>query len=299
MTKKQKKQTDATGPEAPLIIKPTSDLFTAILWSAPKNEPLLVDFINAVLGNIGWAPIVRATVLNRFNIKEFVNDKSTVLDVLAEDENKRQINIEIQVSPHPAFASRVLQYWSGLYSSQLRVGGDYDDLRPVISIIVTEFAIFPELKNVHNVFRLTAMENPSVVMTTDLQIHFLRLSELLKGRLEALKDLDRKLRHWVNFFIFGSKKTEEEMSQLVENDPMIREAYQEFQRFTTDPEMREQERRRQRQILDYNLAMGASKKEGKIEEKAEIASNLKNMGFGVDVIAKATGLSADEVGRLN
>lgn len=258
-----------TDEQDNLIIKPTSDLFTAVLWSAPKNEPILRDFINAVLGDIGWPPITKATVKNRFNIKEFAVDKAIVLDVQVEDENKRKFDIEVQIASHSAFPNRVLHYWSDLYSAQLRVGGDYTELRPVTSIIITEFAIFPALKNVHNVFHLTAMEDPSFVLTDDLQIHFLRLSDLLKGRWEALQNLHQKLKHWVNFFVFGATKTEEEMSQLVENDPIIREAYQELQRFSSNPEMREKERQRQRFLADYNLSIGAATKDGKIESKIE------------------------------
>ena len=89
------------------------------------------------------------------------------------------------------------------------------------------------------------------------------------------------------------------MSKLVENDPMIREVYQEFQRFTADPEMREQERRRQRYIIDYNLAMGASKKEGRAERDVEIARRMKTKGYDPVAIAEITGLSIDEIGRLN
>ncbi len=264
----KKKITDSAA-EDNLIIRPTSDLFTAVLWSAPKNEPILRDFINAVLGDIGWPPIVKATVLNRFNIKEFAVDKAIVLDVHVEDENKRKFNIEVQIASHFAFPSRVLRYWADLYASQLRVGDDYAELRPVISIIITEFTIFPGLKNVHNVFRLTAMADPNFVMTEDLQIHFLRLSGLLKGHWETLKDLDRRLCHWVNFFVFGSEKTEEEMASLVENDPIIREAYLELQRFSSNPEMREKERLRQRYLADYQLTLGAAKREGRAEGKAE------------------------------
>ncbi len=277
-----------------LVIKPTSDVFTAVLWSAPKNEPLLRDFINAVLEDIGMPRIAKATVKNRFNIKEFAADKDIVLDVQVEDENKRKFDIEVQIASHSAFPNRVLHYWSDLYSSQLRIGGDYTELRPVTSIIITEFTIFPRLKNVHNVFHLTAMEDPSFVLTDDLQIHFLRLSDLLKGRWEALEKLHRKLKHWVNFFVFGTTKTEEEMSQLVENDTIIRDAYRELQRFSSNPEMREKERQRQRFLAEYNLSISAAKKDGKIET----AQNMKREGCDPEFISRMTGLSTGEIERL-
>jgi len=55
-------------PKDDPLITPTTDLFIASLWSAPKNEPLLLSLINAVMTNIGHPKIVEAKVLNPFNI---------------------------------------------------------------------------------------------------------------------------------------------------------------------------------------------------------------------------------------
>ena len=57
-----------TKPEDDLLPDPMSDVFTASLWSAPKNEHLLISFINGVRTNAGMTPIVQATVLNPFNM---------------------------------------------------------------------------------------------------------------------------------------------------------------------------------------------------------------------------------------
>ncbi len=38
--------------------------------------------------------------------------------------------------------------------------------------------------------------------------------------------------------------------------------------------------------------------DGKAEEKIELATNFKNLGTPIDVIAKATGLSRDEIEKL-
>jgi hypothetical protein len=51
-----------------ILITPTTDLFIASLWSAPKNEPILRSLLNGVMTNIGQPQIVKATVLNPFNV---------------------------------------------------------------------------------------------------------------------------------------------------------------------------------------------------------------------------------------
>jgi hypothetical protein len=69
--------------EKDFVKDPKSDLFTAALFGEPKNEPLLVSYINGVFQNVGKTPIVTATVQNPFNVKKFAGDKGIVLDVRA------------------------------------------------------------------------------------------------------------------------------------------------------------------------------------------------------------------------
>jgi len=271
-----------------LIPKPTSDLFTAVMWSAPKNEPILRSFINAVLTDIGRTPIVKATVLNPFNIKEFAANKAIILDVRVKDELGRLYDIEVQVAHHAAFTNRVLHYWSDTYSSQLKTGSNYTALCPVISIILTEFPIFPQLKNLHHVFQVTAKENPDVLLTDHLQIHFVRLSDLLKGHWEKLESIRRELQHWVNFFVFAAVKTEDEMSGLVDNDPIIRAAYEELQRFYADDELREKVRERRQFLIDYHLGMNAAKQEGLTEGEAKGKAEGEAKGKAESIIRTLT-----------
>ena len=99
-----KKRAKPSVPPDPLI-KPTSDLFTAVLWSPPKNEPLLLDFINAVLTDYRLPTVREAKVLNRFNIKEFAVDRQQILDVRVQDEWGGYYNIEVQTVSHSHFAT--------------------------------------------------------------------------------------------------------------------------------------------------------------------------------------------------
>jgi len=75
-------------------------------------------------------------------------------------------------------------------------------------------------------------------------------------------DVSPELRHWLNFLIYGGLKGEQEMSQIVNNDPLVMEAVAELQRFSSDPEMRELERRRKLWKLEYYSGLEAAKEEG-------------------------------------
>jgi len=293
------------------LIRPTSDVFTAVLWSAPKNEPLLRDFINAVQIDCRQPSILEATVLNPFNIKEFREDRQLVLDVHVQDEWSRRYNVEIQTAPHAGFGNRTVLHWSNLYSSQLRTGDDFTQLLPVQSFVITAFPIFPQLRNLHTIFELRARENAEVLLTDHLQMHFLRLGDMLKRRLEGLVDLSVGLQHWMLFFAFGAETSEDKMSQMVENNPAVMAAYEEYRRFTLDASMQDLAFRRRRFLEDQRiytqfareegLALGKAegKAEGQTEKMFEIAQNMKQRGYDAATIADLTGLSLEEIERLN
>jgi len=271
MSKKTKK--DILAPD------PMSDIFTASMWSKPKNQPLLLSFINGVLSDFDQKPIITATVQNPFNIKNFAVDKSIILDVRVKDEHDWLYDIEVQTGWHVAFPNRVLHYWADMYASQMTRGDLSKKLRPAISIILTSFPIFPQLKNVHNVFQLASRENPDVLMTDHLQVHFLRVAEVMKQGLHLLEDIRRDLRDWLNFFAFAGEKNEREMAALTQNNPIIQEAYAELQRFYADGENREKIKERERFLMDYNLGITSSYEEGEAKGKAEIIIRILSKRF--------------------
>ena len=268
-------ETNTENPNADeLIIKATSDLFIATLFSAPKNEPILCDLINAVLENSGGTLIKTATVLNPFNVKEYVLGKQIVLDVRVGDEFGRFYNIEIQTTPHAAFAERVVYGWADTFAAQLHAGDKYKKLNPVFCIIITEFNFLPEAEGVHLVFELRELSNPNILLSNCLQIHVLRLHDLLRGRRDVLTGVSPKLQRWASFFAFGGKVEEEKMSVLVENDPLIMGAVGELQHFAMDPKQRELERSHKLWMLDYYSGLEAALEEGiakgRAEDKAEM-----------------------------
>ena len=304
------------------IITPTTDLFIAALWSAPKNEPILRSLLNAVMTDIGLPPIVKATVLNPFNIQDYPTDKQIRLDVLVEDESKTKYNVEVQTDSHTSFFDRMLYYWAQTYGSLLERGEYYYKLRPVRSIVITEFPVFPELKELHTVFEIHARENPSVLLSKHFQMHVLRLGDLMRRNLSGLDSLCDGLQRWMQFWCLGLKAEKKNMSAMLQDAPEVLAAYEEYRRFSADPVMREKAKARQRFLDEQTIIMNDVREEGeaigmvkgeakgraeglvegeakgRAEEKIVTASTMKQEGFDPAVIAKITGLSPSEIERL-
>ena len=281
-----------------VVIKPTSDLFIAALYSAPENEPILRSLLCGVMTDAGLPPVVKATVQNPFNIQEYPVDKEFRLDVWVEDESKAFYNVEIQRDEHTNFCERMLYYWGAKYGSQLERGQPYTMLRPVRSIIITEFPIFSPLERLHAVFELRSRENPDVLFSKHCQMHVLRLGDLIRNNLVGLDQFGLDLQRWMQFWVFGEKLEEEKMSAMLEDSPAVLQAYEEFKRFSSDPVMREREKARQRYLDEQQLLVGGAYYKGREEATIETARNLKRLGVPIATIAEATGLSLSEIERL-
>ena len=288
-------------------IKPTSDLFIAFLWSAPKNEPILRSLLSGVMTDIGQPPIAKAIVLNPFNIQEYAIDKRIILDVRVEDEAGTLYNVEVQRETDTDFLERMLFGWAETYGSQLLWGNQYTELRPVRSIIITEFPIFPQLKRLHTVFEIRARENPDVMLSEHFQMHFLRLGNLIRNKMLGLDQFDLDLQRWFQFWALGSELEEDKMSAILQDSPAVLQAYEEFKEFKSNPEMREKVRARERFLNDQRLKLAGARREGLAEGEAkgearkarETAQNLKRLGVPVITIAEATGLPLSEIERLD
>ena len=100
------------------------------------------------------------------------------------------------------------------------------------------------------------------------------------------------------------------MSTMLQDCPPVQMAYEEFDRFRSDPEIREIVRARERFLTDQRLKLAGAKREGLAEGEAigmskgetkknrENATAMKQEGFDPAVIARITGLSPAEIERL-
>jgi predicted transposase/invertase (TIGR01784 family) len=115
-------------------IDPKIDCVFKALLGAERNRNLLAHFLNAVLINDLSAPITTVAILNPYNDPESLDDKLSIVDVKAQDQQGQTYQIEIQLSSHRHLPARMLYTWADLYSQQLNSGEDYNALRPTYAI---------------------------------------------------------------------------------------------------------------------------------------------------------------------
>ena len=268
------------------------DTFVHFLLGSSGNEPILLHFLNSVLESDGQAPAKSVEMRNPFNPQTFIADKYTILDVKATDERGDIFVVEFQTSQRATFADRMTYYATRAFSSQMFKGDPYSSLKAVIAIAVTTFEMFSQLDSIHTTFRLTAKADSNVVLTNLLQMHIL---EAAPQKIDRAAKLPSSLRAWMNFFYYSHLKSEAEMSTLLQDQPMVGQAYEKFQQFNRDERLRALDEAHQRFLHDQATDI----EEGIAQKTIEIARNMKLKGYPTGDIADMTGLAYDAIERLD
>ena len=264
---------------------PLNDFLFFKVMGEKGNEPQLLGFLNAVLEPSGRKPIEALEILeNKTFVKDMLGDKSCVLDVRAVLSDKTQVNIEVQLRNRRNMDRRSLFYWGKLYTRNLRKGRDYLKLPDVIAVNIVGFD-FPPGGGVRTCFRLREDSDPSLVLTSALEIHFVNM---VKWRREAGKNVtDNPLHRWLVWF--DRKSPPELVEEVKSMDGAIAVADERQSFVMQDEDARDYYERRQKaewdRISDLNGARMDGRLEGRFERDRQLL-DLINNGYTVEDLVR-------------
>lgn len=287
------------------FLDPKNDFAFKRIFGTEKNQDILIDFINAVVGFAKDHPIQTVSFLKTNQDPEIASKKQSLVDVLCTDDQGRQYIIEMQVARTTGFEKRAQYYAAKAYGRQLQQGDGYEKLKAVIFIAITDFIMFPDKR---------AYKSDHCVLDTetynrdlkDFSFTFLELPKFKK----TIDELDDVVERWAYFFKHADETKEVEIGQVAGVDHAILRAYEELNRFSwTEIELNtyEAEEKRERDAQSILLAKlqdaeAKGKAKGRAEGKAEaqivIAKNMLSQEFSIDTIASATGLTPSEIEAL-
>ncbi len=178
-------------------IDPTVDCVFKAILGRDSNVVALIHFLNAVMKLEESSRIKKVWILNPYNEREFIEDKLTVVDVKAVDEQNNHYQIEIQLVLTQALESRMLYTWSAIYHSLLQKGESFEELTKVTSIWILGECLFPDVGDYHLPFSICNLAH-KLLLTDHLQIHLLQLP-LWQWKGSIQDELDR----WMYVFTKG------------------------------------------------------------------------------------------------
>jgi predicted transposase/invertase (TIGR01784 family) len=211
------------------------------------------------------------------------------LDVKLRTKAGKAIDIEIQVSDMPWMRERILYYLAGMITEQVKKGENYESIRKAISIVILDYALIEENQAYHNCYQLYDPGTGSR-FTDKIEIDTLELPKL-PGEAD-----DSELWDWLLFFKTNRK---EDLAMLAEKNAGIKKAVGVLMELSEDERTRLLYEEREKARRDDHARYQGALLKGREEGRAEMARSLLKSGVPADVIAGASGLSAEEVLKLS
>ena len=308
MKLKKRKYKEYNGKEISLR---NDDVFKIALGKN-ENVHLLKDFLQAILKRKITNIVVKTEVTLDKTVK---NSKECRLDLLAEIDNKEQINVEIQNSNRYNTVSRSLYYGSTLYRNSLKEGEDYNKAKRTVVIMILDYNEFKD-GTYHEVARMKRDYNNEII-TDKVEYHYIQLPKFI----ETVKEIKTDEEMWIAYIsnqldkdekgeLIRMKKSIEEINAIVDevmNDKDVYDAltirelneYDRKAALSYAKEKGEAEGRAKGMAKGMAEGMEAGKTEGKRKTKIEMAKRMLEMKLSKEQILAITGLTEEELENID
>ena len=300
MKLKKRKYKEYNGKEISLR---NDDVFKIALGKN-ENVHLLKDFLQAILKRKITNIVVKTEVTLDKTVK---NSKECRLDLLAEIDNKEQINVEIQNSNKYNTVSRSLYYGSTLYRNSLKEGDDYNKAKRTVVIMILDYNEFKD-GTYHEVARMKRDYNNEII-TDKVEYHYIQLPKFI----ETVKEIKTDEEMWIAYIsnqldkeekgeLIRMKKSIEEINAIVDEVMNDRDVYDAL----TIRELNEYDRKA---ALNYAKEKGEAegraeglktgRAEGERKNKIETAKKMLEMNMPKEQIIEITGLTEEELKNID
>jgi predicted transposase/invertase (TIGR01784 family) len=236
------------------ILPPIDDWIFKLLFGDERHKSMLINLLKAVieLPDEEYELIFLDTHLK----PETEDDKLGILDVKVQTKSGKIINIEIQVNPIKHIGRRLSFYKSKLIVGQISESEHYSVIQKVICICITDYNIFPKVKDYLNDFRFYNPKNNFFFEDIQEEIYTLELPKL------PVQPDGSGIWEWLQFL---RSKTKEEFEMIATKNPEIRKAVNTLYEISADDKARAVYEQRLKAKRDRMYAIDSAKLEGRKE----------------------------------
>ena len=271
-----------------------------------ESRAALIEILNIILER-KQDPIRAIVIKNPIEIPDREADKESVMDIRAETESGELLDIEMQAGDLQFYQNRALFYGGRLVNSSLKSGESYDMMKKSIVVSIIQNKLFPKEIGCHSIFDVREQKT-GLLLSDRLAFHFLELGKVDPQKpVEEMTQIE-KLAVYLRYA--NDENYKDSVQEICESEEGIIMAENLYRHATKEEReaawaecrmmyqhdqasLREDGRKEgHRQGLAEGEAIGAA------QERREIAKNLKQSDIPIDVIAKNTGLSVEEVRKL-
>ena len=267
------------------LLNPKNDIVFQMLFSAANTEitkGLISALIDKEITNIELD-------LNKQLLGINIDDKIGIVDLRAKLNNNIECEIEMQMIYSENFISRLLYYWSKIYSGQLKKSKKYETLNKVICIAIINEDI-KDLKELtsHSKWQIREEKKPDKILTDKLELHIITIPKAIK---EYKNNKNNKLLQWMMFLDEPESK---EVEKIIKKNNEIKQAKVTLRELSKEEENQRIAELREKHILDTQDIYET----GKNKEKRKIAKKLLDKNMSLEQIIEITELSKEEILKI-
>ena len=284
----------------------TSDVVFKRVFSKEENKDLLKSLLESILGT----KLKSIEIKNPEMSPDLSDVKAGTLDLKISINEDTIIDVEMQVGNENNINDRETRYLVAMSNDQLKKGELYTQVRKLITISILKFNFYKR-NSFLNIAHMKFENNKPEVY---VDMGYNREEEILTDKLEMITielpkfqkqnpSIESTLNQWL-WLILGE---EDKIKMAVKKNKEIKKAVEIVDTMSMDPKEWELYRSRQMAILNYNIGMQNSRKQGeeigekrgekrgRKKEKLEIAKKLLELEDDIEKIKIATGLTEDEI----
>ncbi len=229
-----------------------------------ENEDMLTDFVAHAL-DIPIESIKKIQIVNTELMPESASSKFSRLDLNMNVDDKL-VNVEIQIRKYNDYCDRALFYWAKLYTSELKKGEDYEQLKQAITINIVDFNLFKG--DDYHTEIAAVIKGTDKIFSDKFKIHFFELRKVSKEL-----DINNRMELWLQFI---NAESEEDFTMLENtNVPIMRKAVQVIYDMSEDTKFKESARIREKALHDEAALLAGARKEG----RNEIIGKMRSAGL--------------------
>src|SRR3569832_48216 len=187
-------------------LDPKNNLAFKKVFGAEKHKSIPIDFLN-----LRQTPEIEAR-------------KESIVDVLVKDQRGTKYVVEMQVAKVEGFEKRAQYYAAKTYSAHFKIGEEYQNLKKVIFLAITDYVVFPNkdgYKSDHVILDNKSYEHD----LKDFSFTFVELPKFNK-KLDELTTIEEQ---WYYFLKYADGSNN--ISEILAHNPEIKQAYEILDRF--------------------------------------------------------------------
>ena len=277
-------------------VNPFTDFGFKRIFGEEPHKDLLIDFLNELLKE-EQGEIIDLTYLKNEHLDNTELDRRAIFDLYCENKKGEKFIVELQKTKQNFFRDRMVYYSTFPIREQAKRADWNYELKAVYTIAILDF-VFDEDKNQPDKFRydikLTDVDTLKVFYNK-LTYIYLEMPKFQK----SVEELETRFDKWLYVI--------KNLNKLQDIPPKLQERI-----FRKLFEVSEIAKFNQKQILSYedslkyyrdiknslDTARDEGKAAGRTKEKLEIARQMLQEGEPLEKIQKFTGLSKEEIKKL-